>query len=140
MKDERGVETGELCNRKGCIGIIQETENEIGCSCHINPPCSGCTTDRHYCPVCDWAAVDEIEPISPTYKTTHPFKIRTLADLDKSKISWIIKSHTHFSQICEGVCPPDATPDEVREKVKGTFGGRFEHFKDGYFKFIAYTD
>jgi len=141
MQDEIGIETGELCNRKGCLGIIQETENERGCSCHINPPCSGCTTDRHYCPVCEWAAIDEIDemsPIKPNYKKT--YKVRTLADLDKTKISWIIKGRTHFSQICEGVYPPNTTPAEVREKVKGTFGGMFEHFKDGYFKFIAYTD
>ena len=138
MCERPGIETGEICNRKGCIGIIQETENELGCSCHINPPCSGCTTDRHYCPVCDWAAIDEVEPISHTPKFI--YKIRTLADLDKTKIDWIVKGHTHFSQICEGVYPPNTTPTEVGEKVKGTFGGRFEYFGGGRFKYIAYTD
>jgi hypothetical protein len=30
--------------------------------------------------------------------------------------------------------------EDVRKEVDGTFGGRFEYFEDGKFKFIAYTD
>lgn len=30
--------------------------------------------------------------------------------------------------------------EEVSKVVNGTFGGRFEYFSDGKFKFIAYTD
>jgi len=60
--------------------------------------------------------------------------------MDKTKIDYVIKGHTNASQICEGVYPPDATRDDVEEKVKGTFGGRFEYFSDGRFKYIAYTD
>ena len=29
---------------------------------------------------------------------------------------------------------------EIREKVKGTFGGRFTRFNDYSFEYVAYTD
>lgn len=32
------------------------------------------------------------------------------------------------------------SPRHDDELVKGTFGGRFEYFRDGKFKYIAYTD
>ena len=48
--------------------------------------------------------------------------------------------HTGFSQICEGVYPKGTTMAEVEKKVRGSFGGRFEHFGNGKFKYIAYTD
>lgn len=42
--------------------------------------------------------------------------------------------------IKEGVYPEHLTRQEVEKEVKGTFGGRFEHFGNGKFKYIAYTD
>ena len=60
--------------------------------------------------------------------------------LDKSKIDYRVFSHTNSSQICEGVYPEGITRSEVEAKVKGTFGGRFEHFGDGWFQYVAYTD
>jgi len=42
--------------------------------------------------------------------------------------------------IKEGVYPLHMSMEEVRQEVRGTFGGRFEYFKDGKFKYIAYTD
>ncbi len=60
--------------------------------------------------------------------------------LDPRKIDYRIKPHSGASQICEGVYPPHATKHDVEEKVRGTFGGRFESFADGRFKYIAYTD
>jgi hypothetical protein len=61
MSDEKvlGYEAGEVCNRNGCKGIIEEKEVEGGCSCHICAPCSYCMTPREYCPECDWAAEEE---------------------------------------------------------------------------------
>lgn len=139
MNNQYGYVEGEICNRKGCKGVIQETEKGQ-CSCHINPPCSACTEPRGYCVICGWdAATEERNRLKPNYNPDY-FKVITVADLDKSKINWILKSHTHFSQICEGVYPEGTTLEEVREKVKGTFGGRFEHFGGGTFKYIAYTD
>lgn len=60
--------------------------------------------------------------------------------LDNTKIDYRITPHTSSSQLCEGVYPEGTTQDQVRAEVKGTFGGRFEQFGGGRFKFIAYTD
>lgn len=53
-------EVGQVCGIDGCDGIIKEHEPE-DCSCHINPPCSACLSDRRYCPKCDWVGMDEKE-------------------------------------------------------------------------------
>jgi len=58
--DDLGYLKGDLCNREGCIGIIDEFEKDGCCTCHTgHPPCSYCTTDASYCPVCGWNAIDE---------------------------------------------------------------------------------
>ena len=57
--DNKGYSKGELCNRNGCNGIIEEPPKEGCCTCHINPPCSYCTTQTAYCPECGWSAEDE---------------------------------------------------------------------------------
>lgn len=49
-----GTEEGDVCNRDKCQGIIVEEDTESSCSCHLNAPCSYCTTDRHFCPECGW--------------------------------------------------------------------------------------
>ena len=138
---EKGYTAGETCNRHGCQGILEEYEKEGCCSCHINPPCSFCTADSTYCPECDWSAEqEEFRYVKyDTFKKIE-FKRRNLSDLDNSKIDWISRPHTHFSMIKEGVYPETVTDEQVEEKVKGTFGGRFEYFGGGKFKYIAYTD
>jgi hypothetical protein len=60
--------------------------------------------------------------------------------LDPTKIDYRNKMHSGSSMIKEGVYPPGTTEAEVRAVVDGTFGGHFEYFRDGKFKFIAYTD
>ena len=56
---EEGFLEGEVCNRDGCTGIIEEGERQgDGCSCHINPPCGYCTQNPEYCPECGWEAED----------------------------------------------------------------------------------
>jgi hypothetical protein len=145
MSEEFGYETGEVCNRGGCQGIIQEEGSEGCCSCHISPPCSFCVDDRHYCDSCDWAGIDEQKPVESksTYKySPYIWKSNTelLAEMDHSKINWVSENHTHFTMKKRGKCPLDATMEEVRKLVDGTFGGRFERFGDGHFLFVAYTD
>lgn len=138
-----GEEPGQTCNRNGCKGILEE-EPRRDCSCHINPPCSACTEDRRYCPECGWRG-DEEERIF----AMNDFVVRERKGvylewkprpLDKTKIDWHSKSHTNSSMIKEGVYPEGITIEEVRKEVNGTFGGRFEYFGNGAFKFIAYTD
>ena len=47
-----GYEVGEICNRDGCKGTIEEEERRP-CYCHAgNPPCSACTDPRVYCEEC----------------------------------------------------------------------------------------
>lgn len=116
----------------------------VGCSCHINPPCSACVDNKL---VCDKCGYEPEEPESKIVALTSPsvgvwieemvYKPRPL---DKSRIDYRIKMHTHSSQICEGVYPEGATREEVEKKVRGSFGGRFEYFANGKFKYIAYTD
>ena len=48
--------------------------------------------------------------------------------------------HTTFTMRVSGWYPPHLTKEDVREKVNGTFGGRFVEFDNGQFSFIAYTD
>ena len=75
------------------------------------------------------------------YKTAkYPTPTWERRPLDNTKIDYHVKSHTHFSQICEGVFPEGTTREAVLERVRGTFGGRFEYFGNGGFKYIAYTD
>lgn len=137
-----GVYEGEVCNRLHCRGIIDchPVEN---CSCHICPPCGSCTAPRNYCPTCGWEEADD-EPFNDFIvnvdKATGVHRTWALRPLDPTKIDWHSKSRTHFSMIKEGVYPEGTTATEVLEKVRGTFGGRFEYFRDGKFKYIAYTD
>lgn len=137
-----GYEEGETCGRDQCKGIIKESALE-GCSCHISPPCSACTTDRCYCPDCDWQGKDDmamddfivnVDRITGTYKCWEP------RPLDPTKLDYHNKPHSNSSMIKEGVYPPEMTMKEVLAQVVGTFGGRFEHFGGGKFKYIAYTD
>ena len=150
-----GTETGEVCNRNGCKGVIEEHIKEGACSCHLNPPCSYCVDDNHYCPECNWDGQEEQrKPVTISdsqaamwakeqenweiqrnnfykkYNSTEPvlkYESRT-------------RAHTHFTQIVEGMYTDDMTRDEVRERVRGTFGGRFTRFSNGRFAYIAYTD
>lgn len=142
MATEYGYSKGEVCRRKDCQGVIDETEKR-GCSCHLHPPCSACVEDRAYCPECDWHGRDDqyindyrvsVDP------ATQVFKSYELRKLDPTKLDWHSFSHTNFSMIKEGVYPPEMSRAEVEKAVVGTFGGRFEHFGNGRFKYVAYTD
>jgi hypothetical protein len=136
-----GVEEGETCGRDGCKGVI-EYQKPDNCSCHISPPCHSCVSVALHCPECDWEA--EEEPFNDHVLTVHPVSRVIEAwrprELDASRIDWRSFSHSNSSMIKEGVYPETATRAEVEQAVKGTFGGRFEHFGNGKFKYIAYTD
>jgi len=55
-------------------------------------------------------------------------------------LKWTSSSHTGSSMIKEGEYPEGMTKEEVQKWIDGTFGGRFDSFAFGKFKFIAYTD
>lgn len=148
MMNKPGYEEGQRCLRDGCQGVI-EIEPTENCSCHISPPCSACTAPRAFCPECDWHERDEPEPerapmpngVVDQWAVWRAEQER-LANmpLDNTKVSWRDKPHSSCSMIKDGVYPEGMTAAEVRKQVDGTFGGRFEHFGNGNFKFIAYTD
>ena len=134
-----GYEEGDICGREGCVGkiAIRPPEN---CRCHISPPCSECTSNRNYCPDCGWEGSDDDDDSQQLkYGNSEPvvFEKRTP---DPDKINYECFSHTHFSMIKTGTYPATASRKDVYDVVKGTFGGRFDYFGDGKFKFIAYTD
>jgi len=142
---ELGYCEGDTCGRDGCLGEIR-LEKAENCSCHISAPCwSHVNADMH-CPGCGWSASDdplcvrEIESIS--LGAPIPFIQTKPRVLDPTKIDWVAKLHTASSMIKEGVFPVGTTAKEVEEKVRGTFGGRFERFDadKGLFRYIAYTD
>ena len=147
-----GQEVGEVCNREDCKGVIEEHEKEGSCSCHINPPCGVCTTNREYCPECNWSGEEEYyNSDSQTQNSYNRMmdqyearinRIRQMmrGELPITELEYYALSHTHFTMIKEGVYPEGMTSQEVYKEVQGTFGGRFERFDSGRFKFIAYTD
>lgn len=160
MEIETGLSVGETCNRNGCNGKIHEHEDDSSCSCHINPPCSHCTSsdERMYCPECGWEGSDE-------EKTTVDFGEANRKYYEEMSIKWekerndfyalyrsaekapetkIRKeSHTHFSMKVYGAYDPEKTTiDSLMPEIRGTFGGRFKYLDKevGRFCFIAYTD
>jgi len=60
----KDLEEGDLC--PGCKGVIH-LPPAVDCSCHINPPCSACTSQELVCSLCgmtqeDW---DRMTPDNP---------------------------------------------------------------------------
>ena len=158
--EEIGYCEGEQCNRNGCEGIIYEKYIEGSCSCHLSAPCGYCTEPRGQCTDCRW---DDAEEVNESYlrdleywKNYHQrpeileekrlleeqeklFQKMYHGEIPVDKYSFRHRSHTHFSQIIYGV-HPDLDQSEIREKIKGTFGGRFTRFNNYSFEYIAYTD
>ena len=133
---------GDTCLRNGCKGII-ERHPVNNCSCHLSAPCCACTEPSGYCDDCGWEeSEDEIinDYVVSTDKATGAYRSWEPRKLDPTKLDYHSKSHSSCSMIKEGVYPDGMDKEEVRKEVIGTFGGRFEHFGNGKFKYIAYTD
>ena len=130
-------EEGDKCPER-CGGVLAYPKVE-NCSCHISPPCGACTNNLLTCPVCGWVEdgpdYHDIKVAPGLY--VREYKPRPLCN---AKIDYRTKVHSNSSMIREGVYPEGTTQEEVRAVVNGTFGGRFEQFGNGRFKFIAYTD
>lgn len=139
---EFGYCEGDVCRRKGCKGIVKEHAVD-GCSCHINPPCGACTSPRGFCEACGWEeSEDQVinDYVVSVDKATGVYQSWEPRPLDTSKVDWHSKSHTNSTMIKEGVYPDGISRAEVEAEVRGTFGGRFEYFGNGKFKYMAYTD
>lgn len=132
-------EEGDKCPDGGCGGTLGFKDVE-GCSCHISPPCHSCVNNPLVCLKCGWTNEDEPESkIVPVGGGIFQVEYKP-RQLDATKIDFRLKMHSSCTQIAEGVYPPGTTAEEVRKVVDGTFGGRFESFGNGKFKFIQYTD
>ena len=141
LTTDYGMSEGDICARRGCSGVIEMHPVE-GCSCHIHPPCIACTASRNHCPVCGYEEAEEavINDHVVSVDKTGNYLTWAYRPLDATKIDWLNKSHSNASMIKEGVYPDGTTMKDVEDVVRGTFGGRFEHFGRGEFKYIAYTD
>lgn len=152
-----GYSSGEICNRDGCKAIIQEYDKEGCCYCHINPPCSYCTTSSSYCDSCKWDGKEEQDECIETYvksnEESSSLEFERYNEKDKlfdKAYSGLIPanaleirrySHTNFTMMVKGVFPNGTeTPDTILPKIRGTFGGRFTKFNEYRFEYIAYTD
>lgn len=80
--------------------------------------------------------VVNVDPFNGTHRFWEP------RPLQRDKIDWRHKTHTHFTMIKEGCFPKGTAMEEVRKKVEGTFGGRFTRWDENVceFEYIAYTD
>lgn len=141
MANDFGHLEGETCWRNGCQGVITVRPVE-NCSCHLHAPCGSCMERREQCLACDWRAEDDTDyKFVPTeYAGLHIRETVKPSPLDPRKIDYRIKGHSNASQICEGVYPEGTPRSDVESAVRGTFGGRFDHFGNGTFRYIAYTD
>lgn len=135
---ELGYCEGDTCGREGCKGTVKEHPVN-NCSCHLNPPCGACTSPRGFCSDCGWEESEDPAPPPEPYKSK-PWEPAPPRPLDPTKVDWRYVPHTNFTMIKGGVYPPHMTREEVEKELRGTFGGRFEKFKDGHFKYVAYTD
>lgn len=130
-------EEGDVCPECGKGSLYYPPVKN--CSCHLCAPCSACVDNRLACEKCGY------EPEEPPYKdvpvapglSQREYKPKPL---DNTKIDYRTKMHTASTMICEGVYPEGTARATVEKAVKGTFGGRFEQFGNGKFKYIAYTD
>ncbi|MFY3577131.1 hypothetical protein ACOTI8_31005 [Achromobacter xylosoxidans] len=136
-----GCEEGDICGRQGCQGVIEFQKPE-NCSCHLGAPCYSCMSVQLHCPECGWEAQEEHfnDYVVTVNKATGVYEGWRPRPLDPTRIDYRSLPHSSCSMIKEGVYPEGATREEVRALVDGTFGGRFEHFGNGKFRFIAYTD
>jgi hypothetical protein len=132
------LEEGDRCRESGCSGVLAFPKAE-NCSCHISPPCHACTSVCLKCPECGWADESEPERFIPVCDGLSMLEHKP-RPLDNTKVDYRCKFHSGASMIKEGVYPEGMAAAEVRKVVDGTFGGRFEQFGGGRFKFIAYTD
>ena len=133
---------GETCGREGCEGVI-ELERVKDCSCHLSAPCWRHESDDMCCTECGWRAADDplfVREIASISMGEMPYVQTKPRALDPTKVDWVAKLHSSSSMIKEGVYPSHLTRAEVEKEVLGTFGGRFERFGGGHFKYIAYTD
>lgn len=125
--EEEGYLKGDVCNREGCKGTIDEHDTDGGCSCHISPPCSYCETPREFCPECDWESIDERDALDAAYMAKTKPKIivpKTKEEIQKEKEERYAQDdgelytiYRYFDSILEGTNGSDLTKGEAYRKL-----------------------
>lgn len=123
-----------------------EQERQDDCSCHISPPCSSCTDAPFVCRNCgEHTEYEPPEIPKYTYKTYEPIKLKTLDDLDRSKIDWVHtgKGGRSFHSI-HGYCPEGTTSEDILKHLRidnRPCLPKFGAFKSGgYFSLTYFID
>lgn len=118
MEENFGTLEGEICNRFGCEGIIQENSSGESCYCHINPPCSSCCNVDQFCEECGWSNLEEhnnylqeIQKRTREQEKNEAYKIQRV--YDERKIYSIYK---YFDDHFEGIVAENLTEKEAEEK------------------------
>ena len=141
-------EEGDVCPH--CDGTL-EYIREMGCSCHISPPCSACTNAPLTCPDCGWKY--EPEPCGPdttvpksqpnpwwdqwneAFKRGHTFphggRVFEVTHDGRSGSTHVVKGRY------EGPVTPQDIIDRFGE---GTFGHRGPTLAHGNFVYTKITD
>ena len=134
----------ELDKCPSCDGVLVFPPVE-NCSCHINPPCSECTSIRLTCLACGWmeevVSVETYRALGPVCEvvTTHPsHEFGNGARI----FDWDYDSRSGSSMTYHGKLKGDVSPDDIiRFFGEGTFGHRGpSFFKDGTFAYVKITD
>lgn len=118
MEKQTGYDVGDTCNRDNCIGfIVSDVDEDQGCSCHINPPCSKCTSGVH-CDECGWSSDDEYNTNIVSTTPSYVFKYETWEELcsdvnNNHKIISDIISRSGAWKVYKIRYPLNITLDEV---------------------------
>jgi len=145
MGSETGCAKGEVCNRCGCKGVIEDSEPEGSCSCHVNPPCPICVDSREFCPVCDWSGLEEQkESEKENHENITCIAINTAHSKVDPDFKITYKKHSgYYSYHVKGTYNPDKfTLKQLLEKIGWSdyFGGRDVNISNGSFDLVYYTD
>ena len=105
LPPDHGLEEGHICGRgDACPGVLETAEVE-DCSCHIDPPCSACTTDRTFCPECGWQAEELVEWEAAMDARTRPEHyrppVRDRSDETTSTYTSSPFNSTPFTRCCQ---------------------------------------
>ena len=141
---EIGLTEGDVCNRKGCEGVMRDQETDTCCSCHINPPCSHCTDAIFECEECGeeteipesgWTGTKPIAPVK--YKSLE----ERFNELEDGKFDYVTIPGRYYWMEYWGKMSPEMTRTDVVSKFNTCFGYRWiKHPSNGVFHIKVYTD
>jgi len=145
---ETGLIQGDVCNRNGCKGVMQQVHNDTGCSCHICPPCSHCVDMLFECDDCEFNTQDLDEGWSPLVKSTSTppvYKRKSdherFAELADGEFGYITIPGKYYWMEYKGKYPEEMSTKKILENFNTCFGCKWiKHPMNGEFHLKVYTD